>query len=282
MILLAESGSTKTQWCLVDKQKMETLVNTPGINPLILAVHEIETIMRPVLSGLEKIQVDKIFYYGAGCSTPNAVKRIETALLTIFKCKNIVVDTDLKAACLALSGNQSGVIGLLGTGSNSCVWDGQKIIAKIPSLGYVLGDEGGGVSFGKQLISDYLKSLMPEHISQRFAQKYNLSTDYVIERVYQTPMANRFLAGFAPFIDDHIDDPYCRSIVYQQFKAYFERNLLLYKDFAHYDIFFCGSIAFFHRDILHEISRHYNLSIKEIVKEPINNLAQYFQNKLLE
>ena len=282
MILIAESGSTKTQWCLVDANKVEMLVNTPGINPFILAVHEIETSIRPVLSGLDQVQLEKIYFFGAGCSTPGNIQRIKVALTNICKCENIEVDTDLKAACLALSGNQPGVIGLLGTGSNSCVWDGHRIVTKVPSLGYVLGDEGGGVSFGKQLIADYLKLQMPEQIREHFTQKYTVTAEYVLERVYQTPMANRYLAGFAPFIDEHIDDPYCRSIVHKQFKAFFERNILLYQELEQYEIYFCGSIAHFHRDILQEISNRYELKINKIVKDPINDLALYFQKAFLE
>lgn len=277
MILLAESGSTKTQWCLVDDKRIEMLVNTPGINPFILADTEIETIMRPVLSGLDQVHVEKIYFFGAGCSTPNTIHRIKIALVNIFDCKNIEIDSDLKAACLALAGNQTGIIGLLGTGSNSCVWDGKSMVARIPSLGYILGDEGGGVSFGKQLIADFLKNQMPDQIKEQFAQKYSVSTEYVLERVYRSPMANRYLAGFAPFIDEHIDDPYCRSIVHKKFKAFFERNILHYSEYGQYGLYFCGSIAYYHRDILHEISSRSELNIKNIVKEPINDLALYYQ-----
>ena len=282
MILIAESGSTKTQWCLVDKGHIEILVNTPGINPFILSVPEIESIIRPVLSGLDNTQPEKIYFFGAGCSVPSTIQRIQKALFSIFECKDIEVDTDLKAACLALSGDRPGLIGLLGTGSNSCKWDGKQIAEKIPSLGYVLGDEGGGVSLGKQLIADYLKLQMPEHIHTLFAQKYTISATYVLERVYQTPMPNRYLAGFAPFIEENIKEQYCHSIVQEQFKSYLERNLLLYRDFDQYETYFCGSIAYFHRDVLKELGQRYKLKIKKIVKEPINDLALYFQKELLK
>ena len=281
MILIAESGSTKTQWSIVDSKQIIPLVNTPGINPLILSINEIETVVRPVSSEVDEYSLEEIYFFGAGCATPSTIHRIQVALSNIFECNRIVIDTDLKAACLALAGDQPGMIGLLGTGSNSCIWDGQKVTAQVPSLGYVLGDEGGGASIGKQLVADYLKKQMPETINRYFAEKYKLSTAYVLERVYQTPMANRYLAGFAPFIEEHYDDTYCQSIINQQFTAYFERNIMQYPNFDQYGLYFCGSIAYIHRDLLLEIGGKYGLSIKKIVKAPINDLAIYFQKAFL-
>lgn len=280
MILIAESGSTKTQWCLIDSDRLEDLVNTPGINPFNLTGNEIESIIRPVSVGLDLYRIRKIYFFGAGCSTTKNKEKIKSALYTVFKCHQIEVDTDLKAACLALAGDQPGLIGLLGTGSNSCVWNGKLIEENIPSLGYVLGDEGGGVSIGKQLVADYLKRQMPSHLRKKFSEKYSISTEFVLERVYQMQMPNRYLAGYAPFAEEFIEDEYCRNIVFNQFKLYIERNILLYTDAQKYNLYFCGSIAFSHQDFLHTICHYHNLKIKKVVKEPINDLALYFKNKL--
>lgn len=277
MILIAESGSTKTQWCLVNSEKTEYLVNTPGINPIILSKNEIESIIRPVSASFDLNKLDAVYFFGAGCSIPKSIQKIETTFTIIFKCKNIKVDTDLKAACYALAGEKPGIIGLLGTGSNSCLWDGQKIEQKIPSLGYILGDEGGGVSIGKQLITDYLKHQMPELIRRAFFEKYNITTDYVLERVYQSPMPNRFLAGFAPFIEENIENDYCRMIIYIQFEKYLRRNILLYNNPNQYDLYFCGSIAFYHKDILEELCKKYELNLKLVIKEPISELIKYLK-----
>lgn len=279
MILIAESGSTKTQWCLVDKNNIEQLHNTPGINPYILSVTEIETIMRPVSTVNEQYKLDAIYYFGAGCSTVSNIEKIEHAIRKIFNCKTIVVDTDLKAACLALAGNKKGLIGLLGTGSNSCIWDGTKIIHQRPSLGYVLGDDGGGVSIGKQLVSDYLTAQMPKHIAQKFSQSFNISAQQVLERVYQSPMPNRFLAGFAPFAEANIDDVYCKNMVTRQFKQFFIKNIMLYPETDQYDLSFCGSIAYIHADLLKETAHNFGLLISKIEKEPINALAKHFQQQ---
>ena len=279
MILIAESGSTKTQWCLIDSDRLEDLINTPGVNPFNLNSGEIEDIIRPVSAGVDIYQIKKIYFFGAGCSTSKNKEKIRLALINVFRCANINVDTDLKAACLALAGDEPGLIGLLGTGSNSCVWDGSKIERNIPSLGYVLGDEGGGVSIGKQLIADYLKQQMPSHLRKKFAQKYSVSTEFVLERVYQMQMPNRYLAGYAPFAEENIEDEYCRLIVFNQFKQYIERNIMLYEKAQNLNLFFCGSIAYSHQDILEEICKYHNLKIQKVVKEPINDLAIYFKNK---
>ncbi|MDA3880112.1 MAG: hypothetical protein PF436_06980 [Prolixibacteraceae bacterium] len=277
MILIAESGSTKTQWCVVNQHKIEDLHNTPGINPFILSIPEIETIMRPVSTVNEQYKLDAIYYFGAGCSTINNIEKIERAIGHIFNCDTIHVDTDLKAACLALAGTKKGLIGLLGTGSNSCIWDGSEIIHQRPSLGYILGDDGGGVSIGKQLVTDYLTMQMPKQISSKFASSFNISAMQVLERVYQSPMPNRFLAGFAPFAEENIDDAYCRNIVSKQFKQFFIKNITLYPETDKYELSFCGSIAHSHADILKEVAHSFGLIVSNIEKEPIKGLAKYFQ-----
>ncbi|MBN2805283.1 MAG: ATPase, partial [Prolixibacteraceae bacterium] len=271
MLLIAESGSTKTQWCLIDYDRMEDLVNTPGVNPFNLTSLEIEGIIRPVSIGVNSHELEMIYFFGAGCSTAKNKEKIRTALFNVFHCNNIVIDTDLKAACLALAGDEPGMIGLIGTGSNSCIWDGRNIVQNVPSLGYVLGDEGGGVSIGRQLVADYLKNLMPQHLMEKFTRKYDVTIEFVLERVYQMQMPNRYLAGYAPFAEENIDDPYCQNIVTRQFSSFIERNMLLYPNCSSYKLSFCGSIAYSHRDILETICEKHQLKIDKIVKEPINN-----------
>jgi glucosamine kinase len=280
MILVAESGSTKTQWCSVFPDRIEKLQNTPGINPLLLNPDEIEGIIRPILAETSINEVDAIYYFGAGCSTINSKEKIGRALFSIFKSKEIVVDTDLLAACLALAGNEPAIIGLLGTGSNSCFWNGSEIEFKVPSLGYILGDEGGGVSIGKQLVSDFLKNQMPLNLRLKFIEKYNVSTETVIERVYQMQMPNRFLAGFAPFIENNIGDVYCRNLLNDQFDSFLKRNILQYKNATDFNLSFCGSIAFVHREHLLKACERHHLKVKKIVKEPLNDLAHFLKDKI--
>ncbi|HNW49989.1 MAG TPA: ATPase [Prolixibacteraceae bacterium] len=280
MILVAESGSTKTQWCAVYPDRIENLHNTAGINPLLLTIDEIETIIRPVLAGIEISDVESVYYFGAGCGTIAMKEKIGKALFLVFEAPEIVVDTDLIAACLALAGDKPAMVGLLGTGSNSCLWNGATIEYKTPSLGFILGDEGGGVSLGKQLVSDFLQNQMPLNLRVKFIEKYDVSVETVLERVYQMQMPNRYLAGFAPFIESFIDDPYCQSLLNDQFDRYLKRNILQYKNATAYDLHFCGSIAYVHRDHLTAVCRKYNLTIGKIVKEPLDDLARFLKDKL--
>lgn len=276
MYLIAESGSTKTSWCTINDESVTRLTNTPGINPVLLKPDDIETIMRPVLAEIDTKLLDGIIYFGAGCVTNAQKQKIGNAIYNVFKAEKIMVDTDLIAACLALTGENPAAIGLLGTGSNSCIWNGSKVTLRTPSLGYILGDEGGGVSIGKQLVSDFLKNQMPLELRIKFIEKYDVSTDIVIERVYQMQQPNKYLAAFAPFAEAHITHPYCRSIIKNQFDAFIQRNILNYDNIEKYELHFCGSIAYHHRDILKEIVEQNNLKLGKIIKEPINEIAQYF------
>jgi len=280
MILVAESGSSKTQWCAVFPDKVEKLSNTPGINPLLLNQDEIESIIRPVSAEIDLLELDAIYYFGAGCSSDTMKEKIGRALFAIFDAKEIIVDTDLLAACLSLAGNKPAIIGILGTGSNSCLWNGLEIEFKVPSLGYILGDEGGGASLGKQLISDFLKNQMPLGLRIKFIEKYDVSADIVIDRVYQTQMPNRYLAGFAPFIENNIKDAYCQNLLKDQFDSFLKRNIVQYKNASNLDLHFCGSIAYVHREFLINACEKYNLRIGKIVKEPLDELTLYLKRKL--
>ncbi len=278
MYLIAESGSTKTSWCIIGEGHLSLLTNTPGINPLLLKPDDIESIMRPVLAEVEIKLLDGVIYFGAGCATDVQKQKIGNAIYNIFKAEKIMVDTDLIAACLALSGSKPAAIGLLGTGSNSCIWDGSKVLQRTPSLGYILGDEGGGVSIGKQLVADFLKNQMPLELRIKFIDTYDVSSEIVIERVYQMQQANKYLAAFAPFAKANIDHDYCRSIIENQFDAFIKRNILNYDHIDQYEINFCGSIAFYYKEILEKIVAQNNLTLGKIIKEPINEIAQYFQD----
>ena len=278
MYLIAESGSTKTQWCLIGNGEVKMLTNTPGINPLLLKPDDIETIMRPVQAEVNTKHLKGVVYFGAGCANDTQKQKIGDAIYETFKVTKIMVDTDLIGACLALAGNTPAAICLLGTGSNSCIWNGAEVTLKTPSLGYVLGDEGGGVSIGKQLVADFLKNQMPLDLRLKFIEKYHVSADIVIERVYQMQQPNKYLAAFAPFAEAHIKHSYCQNIVEMQFDAFIKRNVAQYDHIDEYELHFCGSIAHFHQDILKKVVEKNGLKMGKIIKEPINEIAQYFQD----
>jgi N-acetylglucosamine kinase-like BadF-type ATPase len=281
MVLIAESGSTKTQWRLLSLNQIESLVNTQGINPVLLSSDEIEGVIRPVSAGIDAKEIGAVYFFGAGCASKTAKEKIWKAIFNVFGCDNIVVDTDLIAACLSLAGDSPAMIGLLGTGSNSCLWNGREIAERVPSLGYILGDEGGGVSIGKQLVSDFLKNQMPLNLRLKFIEKYDVSAEIAIERVYQMPMPNRYLAGFAPFAEANIDDEYCRQLVQKQFSDFVVRNILQYRKHSDFEIHFCGSIAFSHQSILIDICKSHDIRVGKIVKEPIDDLTLYLKKKIM-
>lgn len=281
MVLIAESGSTKTQWRLLSLNQIESLVNTQGINPVLLSSDEIEGVIRPVSAGIDAKEIGAVYFFGAGCASKPAKEKIWKAIFNVFGCDNIVVDTDLIAACLSLAGDSPAMIGLLGTGSNSCLWNGREIAERVPSLGYILGDEGGGVSIGKQLVSDFLKNQMPLNLRLKFIEKYDVSAEIAIERVYQMPMPNRYLAGFAPFAEVNIDEEYCRKLVQKQFSDFVVRNILQYRKHSDFEIHFCGSIAFSHQSILIDICKSHDIRVGKIVKEPIDDLTLYLKKKIM-
>jgi len=281
MVLIAESGSTKTQWRLLSLNQIESLVNTQGVNPVLLSSDEIEGVIRPVSAGIDAKEIGAVYFFGAGCASKPAKEKIWKAIFNVFGCDNIVVDTDLIAACLSLAGDSPAMIGLLGTGSNSCLWNGREIAERVPSLGYILGDEGGGVSIGKQLVSDFLKNQMPLNLRLKFIEKYDVSAEIAIERVYQMPMPNRYLAGFAPFAEVNIDDEYCRQLVQKQFSDFVVRNILQYRKHSDFEIHFCGSIAFSHQSILIDICKSHDIRVGKIVKEPIDDLTLYLKKKIM-
>jgi glucosamine kinase len=279
MILLAESGSTKTQWCKLSSDGIELLVNTPGINPVLMSFEEIQGIVRPVLAGVSVDTIKKVYYFGAGCANSTLKEKIGKVLYSVFGCDELWVDSDLIAACLALAGDTPAVVGLLGTGSNSCLWDGSEIIQQTPSLGYILGDEGSGASIGKQLVSDFLKKQMPQNIWVLFSERYDISVEIAIERVYQTPMPNRYLAAFAPFAEAHIDNEYIKNLVLNQFNLFIQRNVMQYQLIMELPVHFCGTIAWCHQKELEMICKKLHIRIGKIIKEPIEKLANYLLNK---
>jgi glucosamine kinase len=280
MILVAESGSTKTQWCAVYPDKIQPLENTPGINPLFLTTEEIEGIIRPLSGEVDATALDAVYFFGAGCTSILSKEKIGKAIFSLFEPEEIIIDSDLIAACLSLAGNRPAIIAILGTGSNSCLWNGAEIESRIPSLGFILGDEGGGVSIGKQLVSDFLKKQMPIDLQVKFSEMYDVSIENVIERVYQLPMPNRYLAGFAPFAEKNIQDSYCQKLITNQFEAFISRNIRMYPNQHDHEIQFCGSIAFIHSDILRRVCEKYNLKLGKIVKEPIEGLADFLKRKI--
>ncbi|MCL1937544.1 MAG: ATPase [Candidatus Azobacteroides sp.] len=273
MILLADSGSTKTRWSLIERETAVQTCMTKGINPFFQSKGDIVSLLEKEFT-LSKNSVSIIYFYGSGC-TPGKSPLVSEALDDYFRPEKIEVNSDLLAAARSLCQKEEGIACILGTGSNSCYYDGEKIVQQIPSLGYILGDEGSGAVLGKKLLGDILKKQLSPVIVEDFHTAYPfLSTAEIIERVYRQSFPNRFLAQFAPFLLDHISKPEIKQLVEDSFTEFIRRNILLY-DSSMLPVHFTGSIAYHFRQNLESVCSLFHLPLGKITKDPLPGLIQY-------
>jgi len=277
MRIIADSGATKTDWLIYTKDKT-SMVRTTGINPYHQTSDDIkQTINLQLLPELPKdiscTDISEIYFYGAGCTK---VKKhaVEKALEFIFPASKIYVESDLLGAARALLGKTEGIACILGTGSNSCLYDGCDIVANTPPLGYILGDEGSGAVLGKKLVADCLKHQLPDYLCKKFFERFELTPEIILNKIYREPQANRFLSSLAPFIGENKHFPEIHSLLIDSFSDFFKRNLESYgrKDLS---VNFVGSVAFYCAEELAETARKYDYSIGKIIQSPIMELAKY-------
>ncbi len=275
MILIIDSGSTKTEWATTNKNNnYSQSIKTDGINPYYQSLEEISTLINDQFS-LKQKSFEKIYFYGAGCNNNDKKLIIEKALLSNFKTNHLVIDSDLMAACHASCGNSSGIVCILGTGSNSCLFNGKNIQQHIAPLGFILGDEGSGANLGKSLIADILKNQLSPSTIKLFYNNYNITEAEILDNVYKKPFPNRYLAKFTSFMSQHIQIKEIENIVLDSFKLFIERNLLQYQNLTKQELHFTGSIAFHFNKQLTEALNKYNLTIKSINKSPIDGLIKF-------
>ena len=274
MILIADGGSTKTEWCVAEQGKQVQRIITKGINPYFQPEDEITgEIQSILLPELKTTVFDAVYFYGAGC-LPEKIPMMKRALSKYIDAKTIEVNSDILAAAHGLSGRNPGIVCILGTGSNSCFYDGEKVVANVPALGFILGDEGSGAVLGKLLVGDILKNQLPIELKERFLQQFDLTQAAIIERVYRQPFPNRFLASLSPFLAQNSEVPEIRILVLNAFKAFLYRNVKQY-DYHHYKVHFVGSVAFYHKEILEEAIRECGLTMGTIVQSPMDGLIKY-------
>ncbi len=277
MKLIVDAGSTKTDWIFTDNYLKIKELKTQGINPFYQTSDEIvKMLTSELLPHCNAHEVQQIYFYGAGCTLERR-SVVQTALQTIFENAKIEVESDLMAAARALCQHNQGIACILGTGSNSCFYDGEKIVQNTSPLGYILGDEGSGATMGKQLVSDVLKRQLPEHVAEAFAEKHQLTATEAVERVYRQPFPNRYLAQFVPFLAEHIAEPYCYNLVFDSFNDFFTRNIVHYPDFREQPIAFVGSVAHHFADVLEVAAYDFGLNFSHIAKSPIEGLLQYHE-----
>ncbi len=281
MILIADSGSTKIEWCVLDKGKVVAQVFTVGMNAVMLTKEEMsETIKKELVPHLRGMDIDEVYYYGAGCLFDDICNNVREAIKeNIPSACNIMVDTDLLAAARAVCGSKPGIACILGTGSNSCYYDGEKIVENVSPLGYILGDEGSGAVLGKLLVGDILKRQMPQYLVDKFMKQYNLTPQIIIENVYRKSGANRFLASLSPFLAENIEEPSVHRLVLNAFKSFFVRNVENYNGYKELPVNFIGSIAYNYKDVLDEAAKALYITIGKIIKSPMEGLIKYHSNK---
>jgi len=276
--IIADSGSTKAEFRLLGDNEKEKTFLLPGINPFYQSESDIKKLIhRELYSKMLEFDIQKIYFYGAGCAFPEKKKMLENALSHSFPQTEIFIDSDLLAASRALFGSNRGVACILGTGSNSCLYNGQAIEKNVSPLGFILGDEGSGAVLGRKFISDYLKNQLPDSLQKKFFSQYNVSPPEIMERVYKQPFPNRYLASFTPFLSENIDEEPIYQLVKTSFIEFFERNIKQYP-ITNEKIGFIGSIAYYFQDILREVAEKMAHQIGKIEKSPMEGLMRFHQN----
>ena len=274
-MIIVDSGSTKTHWCLIDENG-EKLIQTIGINPYQMDNEAIQEVLKKELKPyLNGEIITKVHYYGAGCSTDQKCNLLDSVLKDFFTAASIEVHHDLLGAARALCGREKGVACILGTGCNSCYYDGESIKDQIHSLGYVLGDEGSGAYLGKLIIRDYYQGTMPYEVQQLFQEEYSPVLENILNGIYNHPQPNRYLASFCPFISKNISHAYLHDLVSSSFDEFFQKHVLKFEEAKTSKIHFLGSIAFHFSDILKESADKAGLKIGKIYESPIKGLVDY-------
>jgi Predicted N-acetylglucosamine kinase len=275
MILIADSGSTKTKWVVIDGKEIIHSFETRGLNPYFQTIEETEQRIKiEILPHLQNIKINALHFYGAGC-TPEKKDTVKQLFSNHFTAtQTIIIESDMVGAARGLCGNEAGIVCILGTGSNSCFYNGKDIIKNISPLGYILGDEGSGAVLGRTLVGDLLKNQLPKGLKEKFLNRYSLTPADIIESIYRKPFANRFLAGLSPFLLENIEIPEIRELVLGSFVSFIERNVKQY-DYHNHPVCFVGSIAYYYKSILIEAAHLSGITVKSIEKDPVNGLIQY-------
>ena len=277
MILIADSGSTKTDWCVVENGVLVQQIFTKGTNPFFQSEEEISNeIATALLPELKTDEFDAVYFYGAGCGFPDKIEIVHRAISKQLKVKgNVEVATDMLAAARGLCGREAGIACIMGTGSNSCYYDGENIVANVSPLGFILGDEGSGACLGKLMVGDLLKNQMTPELKEKFLKQFDLTPADIIDRVYRKPFPNRFLASLSPFLAQNISEPCVHDLVLNSFKAFFKRNIMQYENYQNLKVNLIGSVAFYYKEVLAEAAEAMGIQLGTIIQSPMEGLIKY-------
>ena len=275
MILVADSGSTKTEWKVVKNGIPQESLFTSGINPFFLSTEAIYLLLKNELKELAGLSFDQIYYYGTGCNSAARENTVINALDKYFSAGKIFIGSDLLAAARALCGNKPGIACIIGTGSNSCYYDGSVIVSNVSPLGYILGDEAGAAVIGRKLISGILKKQVSQPVIDLFFDTYKITPSEIQENVYMKPFPNKYLGQFAKFISANIHFPELQEIISSCFDDFIKRNILQYPESKVLPVHFTGSIAFYFRSFLEDLLVQNNLQPGTITLSPMSSLIKY-------
>ena len=276
MKLIADSGSTKTNWILLESGTVKNSISTNGLNPYFHTSESVEALLRadlvPFIVG---DHVRDIYFYGAGCSTKKNNAMIREAIRIFFRKAEVNVYHDTLGAARALFGDQKGIAGILGTGCNSCYYDGKNIFQKVDSLGFLFGDEGAGSCLGKTWLAGYFKNQVPGDLRSEFDKYYGYTLEDILNALYNRPYPNRFLASFSRFLEPRQQHPFIHNLVKDSFQAFFDAQIKHYDQYQIIPVAFIGSIAHFYRNILLEAAEDENITISKILQDPMKGLISY-------
>jgi len=280
LILIADSGSSKTEWCLLDGAKKKKTLDTQGLSPYFLSGAQItEVLQNDLFPKIKNSLPDEIYFYGTGCSNPNNVKIVRQSLASVFKGAKINVDHDLMGAAKALCGNEKGIACILGTGANSCYFNGKKIMKNSPGLGFILGDEGSGAYLGKKVIQYYLYNTFDADLMDRFDAAFKTNSSEILENVYKKPLPNKYLANFAMFLAENRGHFMIENIIEDGFNDFFFNHIYKYRESWTMPINFAGSIAYGFKDVLKDLCNSYELQLGKVIKRPMDGLIKFHQQK---
>lgn len=278
-ILIADSGATKAEWCLRKGEEKQTIF-TQGLSPYFLTTEAIrDLVQQQVAAPLTNITIDKVFFYGTGCANPDNAKSVKKALQTVFPTSQISVNTDLMAAARALCGDEKGIACILGTGSNSCYYNGKTIAKNSPGIGYVLGDEGSGAYLGKKVLQYYLYDTFDEDLRSRFDAKYVTTPVEILDNVYKKPLPNRYLASFALFLAENRGHYMIENIIEDGLNDFFFQHLNKYNEIWKHPVHFVGSVANGFKDVIKSLCESYEFELGTILKNPMEGLVTYHGTK---
>jgi len=272
--LIADSGSTKCEWCLLTDDKKKKII-TQGISPYFLTEEQVHELLKKELVKKISVEVDEVHYYGTGLGNPDNVKFIKRILKKVFPAATIEASIDLLAAARAVCEHKKGVACILGTGANSCYYNGKRIVKNSPGLGYVLGDEGSGAYLGKKVVQHFLYNTFDEDLMMRFKKEFNTSMNEILENVYKKPQPNRYLASFTIFLAENRGHYMIENIIEDGLNDFFFTHLYKYRESWLYPISFVGSVAFGFKDVLKSLCETYELELGKILKHPMEGLIEY-------